>query len=250
MATIKRMIANALGRALDVSIVPKGGIAPLFEIEHLKRFFEEFAVDCVFDVVANAGQYAETLREFGYTGSIVSFEPIPALAAQLREKAHPDGRWFVEEVALDETVRAVSFNVMESSQFSSLKAPSQEETAQFANLNVVAHGLDVTTAQLATYFARYQGQLAFRRPFLKMDTQGNDLAVARGAGTHLAEFVGLQSELAIKRIYAGSDDYRAALDFYQSAGFELSAFVPNNYGHFPMLVEMDCIMFNRTALPD
>jgi hypothetical protein len=41
------------------------------------------------------------------------------------------------------------------------------------------------------------------------------------------------------------DDYRVALDFYQAAGFELSAFVPNNFGHFPELVEMDCIMFNR-----
>jgi FkbM family methyltransferase len=248
MATIKRIIANVLGRALDVSIVPKGAVAPLFEIEHLERFFKEFAVDCVFDVGANAGQYAETLREFGYTGSIVSFEPIPALAVQLRNKARSDSRWFVEEVALDETVRPVTFNVMKSSQFSSLKAPSQEETARFAHQNVVADGLDLTTAQLAAYFTRYRDQLAFRRPFLKMDTQGNDLAVARGAGPHLAEFVGLQSELAIKRIYASSDDYRAALDFYQSAGFELSAFVPNNYGHFPMLVEMDCIMFNRAAL--
>ncbi len=248
MATIKRMIANALGRALDVTIVPKGAVAPLFEVEHLERFFKEFTVDCVFDVGANAGQYAEALREFGYTGTIVSFEPIPVLAAHLREKARSDGRWFVEEVALDETVRIVSFNVMESSQFSSLKAPSQEETARFAHQNVVAHSFEVTTAQVATYLTRYRDQLGFRRPFLKMDTQGNDLAVARGAGPLLAEFVGLQSELAIKRIYAGSDDYRAALDFYQSAGFELSAFVPNNYGHFPILVEMDCIMFNRAAM--
>ncbi len=248
MASIKRRIANALSRALDVSIVRKGRVAPLFEVEHLKRFFHEFAVDCVFDVGANAGQYAEGLRELGYAGAIVSFEPIPALAALLREKSRLDDRWFVEDVALDDAVRSVTFNVMESSQFSSLKAPSQDETDRLSDHNVVAQRLELTTALLSSYFARYKTNLAFQRPFLKMDTQGNDLAVARGAGRHLAEFVGLQSELAVKRIYAASDDYRTALDFYQTAGFELSAFVPNNDGHFPVLIEMDCIMFNRNAV--
>ncbi|MDF2810086.1 MAG: hypothetical protein K0S56_1117, partial [Microvirga sp.] len=30
--------------------------------------------------------------------------------------------------------------------------------------------------------------------------------------------------------------------------FRLSAFVPNNSGHFPRLIEMDCIMFNQRFL--
>ena len=55
MATIKRRIADALGRALDVTIVPRGKLALLFEKEHLSRFFAKFEVDCVFDVGANEG---------------------------------------------------------------------------------------------------------------------------------------------------------------------------------------------------
>ena len=77
-----------------------------------------------------------------------------------------------------------------------------------------------------------------------MDTQGNDLAVAQGAGDIITEFVGLQSELAIQKIYDSPTDYKSAIEYFSSKGFVLSAFVPNNPGHFPYLVEIDCIMFN------
>jgi hypothetical protein len=39
-------------------------------------------------------------------------------------------------------------------------------------------------------------------------------------------------------------DFREAIALYESCGFTLSSFVPNNEGHFPILVETDCIMIN------
>ena len=62
------------------------------------------------------------------------------------------------------------------------------------------------------------------------------------------EFVGLQSELSMRRIYQDSVDFRRAITFYQELGFELSALVPNNSGCFPLLVEMDCIMVRADLL--
>ena len=40
-------------------------------------------------------------------------------------------------------------------------------------------------------------------------------------------------------------DFRDAITLYERCGFSLSSFVPNNSGHFPLLVEMDCIMINN-----
>ena len=39
------------------------------------------------------------------------------------------------------------------------------------------------------------------------------------------------------------------IDAYRAKGFELSALVPNNAGTFPILVEIDCVMFRQDALP-
>lgn len=244
MTTWRHAAAKALGDAFDLHIVRKGRAAMLLEAEMLGRFLSEFEIDCVFDVGANAGQYAKRLRAAGYRGAIVSVEPIPALAAALRTAAARDGRWFVEARALDETESDVTFNVMASSQFSSLKRPNHEETTLFEGMNVVVETLTMRTERLEDLFDRYQQQLGFSRPFLKMDTQGNDLSVARGAGNRLFRFVGLQSELAVKRLYERQCDYREALDFYQANGFVLSSLVPNNAGHFPDLIEIDCIMYN------
>jgi FkbM family methyltransferase len=249
MASLQRTVATKLGDLLGIHVVRKGRAGPLLEQDVLETFMRRFEIDCVFDVGANAGQYARMLRRFGYRGTIVSFEPIPKLAARIRTQAASDGNWFVEELALDETVRTVDFHIMLSDQFSSMNAPSHETTPLFQNANVVGETIAVQTGRFDEVFARYQTRLAFRRPFLKMDTQGNDLAVARGAGFSLNRVVGIQSELSIKRIYDGQPNFRESIDFYESKGFVLTAFVPNNAGHFPDLVETDCILYNPAFKP-
>jgi len=105
----------------------------------------------------------------------------------------------------------------------------------------------VMRATIGAELPKWRDRLGFTRPFLKMDTQGNDFAVVQGAGDALAAFVGLQSELALHKLYDNSVDFAACIAAFTARGFDLSAFVPNNAGHFPALFEIDCVMFNRTA---
>lgn len=241
MLSLARRIVE---RALDVQIVPVGKLALAFEWEHLRRFFAHFSVDCVFDVGANAGQYATMLRRrVGYRGPIISYEPIPEAAKKLRAAAASDPSWAVEELALDVGKGQAGFNVFAEDEFSSLHAPSDLARQQFHKHVQLVRRIEVRTATLAEELAKYQARLGFKRPYLKLDTQGHDLSVATGAADRLRDFVGLQSELAIRRLYEGAPSYEEALQFYRDRGFQLSALVPNNLGHFPRLLEIDCIMF-------
>lgn len=238
-------------RIFKVRIVRPRKVALLFEEIHLRKFFEYFKVDCVFDVGANEGQYAMMLRRIGYMGTIISFEPVPRAVGILRKGAESDPKWHIEPIALDSVTRKATFHVMAVDQFSSLNAPSEKEVGPlFKNSNKVAEELSVETATLKDMLTKYRALLDFKRPFLKMDTQGSDLAIARGSADVLGAFVGLQSELSIKKIYEDTSDYTAVINYYRSQGFELSAFVPNNAGSFPYLVEIDCIMFNDQILKD
>ena len=229
--------------------VRPGQLPVLFEQEFLGQFLRRFAVDVVFDVGANAGQYARMLRaRAGYTGHIISFEPIPEVAEQLRRETKGDPRWLVEEVALSREPGQATFNVMVNNRFSSLLQPNAQQASALANRNQVAREVPVRLDTAAAMYDKYQRLLGFERPFLKMDTQGNDLAVVEGAGHRLSKFVGLQSEMSVRLLYEGSIRFTEAIQTYERLGFALSALVPNNQGHFPDLLEFDCIMYRRGAV--
>lgn len=260
----KRALADFVEQVTGARIVrlPHGAriilpdnIPLLLEEEHLRRLFDYFKVDCVFDVGANVGQYATMLRSCArYDGPIISFEPNPQIAATLQEKAQRDGRWFVEEIALGASPTQATFNIMAKDEMSSLHQPQTIKTKMFETSTPILRKIDVKVSTLEIEFSKWRQKLVFSRPFLKMDTQGHDVQVALGAGDKLREFVGLQSELAIRHFYANSPSYIEAIQFYEDRGFVLSAFVPNNAGtwtwtcSFPYLIEMDCIMFRTDKL--
>jgi FkbM family methyltransferase len=214
-----------------------------FEELHLRALFRHLRVDCVFDIGANVGQYYTLIRDrVGFRGPIISYEPIPELASRLRTGTQADRDWHVEEKALDRESGETDFNIMASHPFSSLKKPRDVETSRFRNMNRVSRVVKIQTSTLALEFQKYSALVGFTRPFLKMDTQGNDLAVVEGAGSFIERFVGLQSELSIRRIYENTLYYHEVIDHYIKKGFVLSALVPNA-GHFPDLIEIDCIMY-------
>jgi FkbM family methyltransferase len=219
-----------------------------FEEEHLKRFFSHFNVDCVFDVGANRGQYRSLVRDrIGFKGPIISFEPVPSLVSELnalKTRAN-DTNWYIENIALDRTAGEAEFNVMANNTFSSLMTPSHADVSIFKDMNKVLSVIQVKKEKFSDQYEKYKALLNFKKPFLKMDTQGNDVAVFEGAGPSVKELVGLQSELSIRKIYENTLYYYEVLDFYTKNGFVLSALVPNNAGHFPDLIEIDCIMYRK-----
>lgn len=222
----------------------------VWEQAHLTELFAFLDVDSVFDIGANRGQYAERLRKkTGYKGYIFSFEPNPHAATIARTRAQGDDKWIVTEGAISDSDGTAEFNVMRSSVFSSLSTPNHVGVGYFTSQNEVTETITVRTERLETALRRLRSEYSFQRSFLKLDTQGYDVKIIKGASDIVRDFVGLQSELAIEKLYADSTDFREAITEYERCGFSLSAFVPNNAGHFPLLLEMDCIMV-RSDLAD
>jgi FkbM family methyltransferase len=220
--------------------IAPGGFSRLIEVERLRQLFAFLDVDCVLDIGANEGQYALQLRSMvGYKGRLVSFEPIPSAAANLRQLSETDAHWSIEEIAVSDRDGHVDFHIMTSSQLSSISAPSTKDTELLKEINRPVETIRVRCERLENIFERIEDASGMKRPFLKMDTQGHDLIIARGAQSILPRFVGIQTELAIKRLYETSATIGDSLTFFQKSGFELSSLVPNNQGHFPLLLETD-----------
>jgi hypothetical protein len=120
----------------------------------------------------------------------------------------------------------------------------------FRDVNNIEQRIDVESRTLAQEFATWSRRIRFRHPFLKMDTQGNDLAIVQGGEDVLCKFIGIQTEMAIKRLYEEAPDFIEATTYFRSVGFELSALVPNNEGHFPQLIEMDAILIRNDLIAE
>ena len=228
-----------------------GRIHQYGEVMALRRFARAFAVDAWFDVGANLGQYATMLRkDVGHKGLIFSFEPNPDVFVQLERKAAGDPKWHVFNMALADFDGTASFNIMASHQFSSLGQPADGQDAVFAQRNVVTRSVEVQCARLDEMMPRLMSEYGFARPFLKMDTQGHDKSVCDGAEGVLTHMLGVQTEMAVRPIYAGATDFRGMITYLEERGFLLNAVVANNKGHFPLLVEMDGIFVNRAITSD
>ena len=234
---------NLVGRKLGVVIIPEWRAYRLDEERHLKWLLRYLDVDCVFDVGANVGQYAIMLRKCAeYRGRIVSFEPNPYALDTLQAAAARDPNWHVEPIALGGAPGTAEFHAYEESVFGSFH---DFGVSKHAPKTMGRRTITVPVQTLESYLSAARQRWNFKRPFLKLDTQGSDVEIAKSAGTSLTEFVGLQSEIAFQTIYEGTPDYLSALGFYQSAGFFISRIVPINQANFPEVVEMDVIMIRN-----
>jgi FkbM family methyltransferase len=213
----------------------------------LGRVMTMIDVDMVFDVGANIGQYGLLMRQqMGYRGPLISFEPIPHAVTQLKTLSSHDPSWLVKECALDDRRGRASFNVMVGDQFSSLLAPSQQFEGRFFGQHRIREVIDVDVITLDDAVSESP---AFSRGLLKLDTQGNELRILKGATHALRHFSAIQLEVGFQPLYEGAADFDEALHTLNDLGYALCALFPNNHGHFPYLLEMDAIFLRHEHYP-
>jgi FkbM family methyltransferase len=229
-------------------------IVPLREMKerdfalHLHELLARLKVDCVLDVGANAGQYHDFLRDkVFYDGAIISFEPVSRLVEALRERSRADRDWHIEGYALGSQDGAMPINVMVSDQFSSFLEPDHARVKDHAELNTPCHTETVTVRTLDVVLPVLQERIGFERPYLKIDTQGFDIEVLRGAGKSLPAVKALQTEASIIGIYKGMPQYKDTLRYLDERGFDITGLYPVSRESSLRLVEFDCVMINRTV---
>lgn len=212
--TVLRRAANPLLRRLGLRLdaLPGGRRTP-------KHVLLQHRIDLLLDVGANEGQFAMQAREQGFAGRIVSFEPLPDAHAALVRNARRDAAWIVHDrVALGAAPGDVRINVAANSVSSSI-LPMLDAHAAAAPRSAYVGIADAPLLPLDAVYDRYRG--AGERAFLKIDTQGYESEVLKGAERSLASVVAVGIELSLVPLYHGQHLYRDFLDFFDNRGFAL-----------------------------
>ena len=181
-------------------------------------------IELLLDVGANVGQYGEHMREDGYTGRIVSFEPLKQAYATLAKKAARDPAWTVHErCAIGAEIGEAEINVSKNSVSSSM-LPMLAAHSDAAPESVYLTKDLTKVLTLDSVIGQYRrGQ---ERVFLKIDTQGFERQVLEGAQECLKFVAGVQLELSVVPLYESQNLYRYFLDYLAERGFVLWSLTP------------------------
>lgn len=190
----------------------------------MRSMLSAHCVNLVFDVGANIGQYAGSLRELGYAGRIVSFEPLLAAWTKLKAQSESDPLWEIAtRTAIGdedgETEIHIAANSVSSSVLTMLDAhlEAAPESAYIGTERLPIRRLDSICGE----FLR-----ANSVSFVKIDTQGFESRVLDGAKSLLAKAVGVQLELSLVPLYTGQCLYDELIQRMKHLGFELWAAEP------------------------
>jgi FkbM family methyltransferase len=214
---------------------------------HLANIFSKLHIDCVLDVGANSGQYAKTLRLGGYGGYIISFEPVKRVFEKLEYNCREDDKWLCYNLALGDTTSLQPLNVFSSTVFSSFLKVATYSKSIWNSLDTVEQEI-VQVRRLDELLPEIQKLTGCKRFFLKMDTQGYDHNVFRGASGAVDVIYGLQSELALIPVYEDMLNPYDVLNEFHRDGFYISGMYPVNRDESLAVIEYDCIMVKANIL--
>jgi FkbM family methyltransferase len=205
-------------------------------------------IDVVLDVGANAGQSARHLRsDLGFEGRICSFEPLSVPFRTLQSRAAEDPNWQAFNFALGDVEGVATMNVAANSESSSLleMRPAHLEAAPESGFlgteDVEIRTLDAIFDELCQ---------AGDRVYLKLDTQGFEDRVLRGADRCLAKIDTVQVEMSLTPLYSDEPTFGELYQLLLGNGYVMVGLEPGfTNPETGQLLQADAI-FHRFRTPE
>ena len=161
----------------------------------------------VVDGGANAGQFARASAETWPQAQVYSFEPLPALAATLRQNLRDlVPRVHIEEVALGASAGMVTF----------YETPYSLQSSVLKPIGTAYEKIEVRQVRLDDLL----GETTLAQPvLLKLDLQGYELEALKGAVGLLEKTDAILLEVGFQPTYEGEPSFEVLRRFLETHGF-------------------------------
>lgn len=169
----------------------------------------------VVDVGANVGQFSLLISALHPNARLIAFEPMPDAAATWRRLFDGSGRAEVHTVAIGAKAETATLHVSARADSSSLLPIGEGQTTVFPGTEE-AGTLAIAVAPLDAFVSAADIQ---RPALLKIDVQGYELEVLRGAESLLPCFDHVYVEASFMTLYEGQPLFDEVAAFLTARGF-------------------------------
>lgn len=205
-----------------------------------QKMFLARGVDLVLDVGAADGGYGRALRQFGYAGRIVSFEPLANAYAELTRNIAADPLWTARNHALGDQAGEAQIHVASNSTSSSLLPMKESHMEAEPSVGIIGQET-IRVERLDDAASQIIG--ADDTVFLKLDTQGFERQVLAGGPDTIKRIVGMQLELSFVPLYEGGILANEAISMAYDDGFHLEVIESGWASHTGQMLQADGIFF-------
>lgn len=190
---------------------------PLLQIETLIKLYD---IRHVIDVGANQGQFASHLLTMpSFNGQILSFEPEKISHENLVKKASKISNWKVgNRVAVGDENGDVELNVAGNSVSSSILKVNQKHVESAPHSRTV-ETQKVRIVRLEDEIEEFDNTMS--NIYLKVDVQGFELEVLRGATKLFEKTSVIQLEVSLVSLYEGQADWIEIHQYMNNNKFRL-----------------------------
>lgn len=206
-------------------------------------------INILFDIGANNGQYAKKLREIGYKGKIVSFEPLKSAFELLRKSSSNDNNWIINNYALGNEDTHSIINIAGNSQSSSILKMLPKHLKSAPESKYVSEE-KIEIKKLDSVFSSFCNENE-NNIMLKIDTQGYEKNVIDGAEKFLSHVMIIQLEMSIVPLYESEMLYIDMIDYLNHKGFQLFS-LENGFSDLVsgQLLQVDGIFVKKYQIND
>lgn len=226
------MLARSRSLVVDALRLSRGCLHSFFPAKWMKIYIDDayhlglllrtLSIDHVIDVGAATGQFALSIRRNGYLHWITSIEPLQSSWDELCQCARRDRKWRVfDRSALGSSTQLMPINRAANNDSSSfLPVTAEQMKAAPRSAKILEEIVQVFT--LDSVFDSLVSQSD--TILLKLDVQGYEDQVIRGASESIKRIKAALIETSIVPMYEGQSAYLDVIEMMGRHGFEPFAF--------------------------
>jgi FkbM family methyltransferase len=199
-----------------------------------------FPIHSILDVGANTGQFARIARNHFPYARIFSFEPIPEAYQTLSRWVKEDGNAAAFQVALGDVNSLADIQVHQDHTPSSSLLPTTLLSHELFPQTVTQHKLEIHIRR-GDEFITELGPALEDEILLKLDVQGFEAHVLRGAEKILKRARACIVEINVAQFYEGQSDFFDICELVNIAGMKYAGNLSQTYAKDGHVLYFDAI---------